>query len=317
MERDRRASLAVGIFALAALAAGAVAVVSLTAEQGLLRPHYRLVCYFENVQGLTEGAPVRLAGKDVGTVQAVTFGPLGGKQPPVKVVLSIDTGVRERIRSDSLATIETVGLLGDKYVEVSMGTPAAEVLGDGARIPAVTPLDLSDVLAQGTQALDNVAKLASNVNGVVDEFRNAKGPVKVADAARTFADVAREVKEGHGLLHSLIYDTYQGEGVESITRSLATLQDVLDQIAHGPGLAHALIYQPVGKSDGVEAAMEAARHLDDVLARIDRGEGTLGLLVTDPTLYEDLKTLVGGAQRSWLVRALIALSGGGDHGQGH
>ena len=52
-------------------------------------------------------------------------------------------------------------------------------------------------------------------------------------------------------------------------------------------------------------ALEAGARLNSILAKIDRGEGTLGLIVNDPTLYEDLKLLVGGANRSALVRGMI------------
>ena len=48
--------------------------------------------------------------------------------------------------------------------------------------------------------------------------------------------------------------------------------------------------------------------LNSILAKVDRGEGSLGLLLNDATLYEDLKILVGGAQRSTLVRALIRMA---------
>ena len=52
-------------------------------------------------------------------------------------------------------------------------------------------------------------------------------------------------------------------------------------------------------------ALEAGARLNSILSKIDRGEGTLGLLVNDPTLYEDIKLLVGGANRSAVVRGMI------------
>jgi phospholipid/cholesterol/gamma-HCH transport system substrate-binding protein len=311
MDSDRRTSLMVGLFALAALAAFAAAVLSLTAERGFWKPRYRLVAYFQSVQGLAQGAPVRLAGKDVGTVDAVSFGALGSDKPPIRVDLSIDTSVQDRIRSDSQATIGTIGLLGDRYVEISLGTLASDVLRDGAELRSTTPLDIADVMEKGTQALDNVAELAGNVNQVVADFREHMGGAKIADSARSVVEIVNQVKEGRGLLHSLIYDPYRGEGVESINRSLAALEDVLRNVSSGKGALHALIYEPQ-QQDRVAQALEAGSHLDSILARIDRGEGTLGMLIADPTLYEDLKQLVGGAQRSLVVRSLIRLSTEGE-----
>lgn len=312
MDRDRRTALVVGFFALGALAMFAVAVVSLTGDRGFWVEQYRLVAYFQNVQGLIEGAPVRLAGKDIGTIESVSFGPLGGDHPPVRVGLRIDAKLRERIRSDSRATIGTIGLLGDKYIEVSMGSPEAEVLPDGAELASTTPLDVSDVMTTGTQALEGVSELARNVNRIVAEFQQAKGPARIAESVKALADVAKQVREGQGLLHSLIYDPYRGEGVESITRSLASLDEILGEVARGDGLLHSLIYEPAGEQVLVRDLRDASARLDSVLRKIDEGQGTLGLLVSDPTLYDDLKLLVGGAQRSVVVRSLVSLAGDRD-----
>ncbi len=309
MEREGRLAFVVGLFALGGLAAFALAVLTLTSQRGFWTPRYRLVTHFENVQGLVEGAPVRLAGKDVGNIERVSFAPLATHRPPVRVDLLIDSSVQERIRSDSVATIGTVGLLGDKYVEIGMGTLEGTVLADGAELPATTPLAIGDVMQKGTVALDHVARLAGNVNEVVEELGEQIETAQIARSAQALADIAREVQEGSGLLHSLIYDPYRGGSVESIGRSLAMLESILDEVTHGQGVLHSLIYEPPSEQDVVMEAIEAGARLNTILARIERGEGTLGLLLSDSTLYEDLKLLVSGAQRSLLVRSLIELTG--------
>ena len=73
MEREGRLALTVGTFVLVALAALAVSILSLTTERGLFAREYRLRAPFENVLGLQAGAPVWLAGKDVGRVESIRF----------------------------------------------------------------------------------------------------------------------------------------------------------------------------------------------------------------------------------------------------
>src|SRR5262245_7252565 len=163
MDRDRRLSLSVGAFALVSLVALAIAIVSLSTRSGVWAPRYRLTAYFDNVQGLIGGAPVWLAGRPVGRVESVSFGTRPDGRPALEVALQIDEEVRERIRGDSVATIGTIGLLGDRYVEVSIGTASAQPLADGAELETLTPLDLGSVVAKGTQALDSISKLAANL----------------------------------------------------------------------------------------------------------------------------------------------------------
>lgn len=309
MDRDRRLSLTVGGLALVSVAALAVAILSLSSQQGVWTPHYRLVAYYENVQGLIAGAPVWLAGTRVGRVETVTFGAEGAERRAVKVVMQIEESVQERIRSDSVATIGTIGLLGDRYVEVSVGTAGGEILEDGGELHTVSPMDLNVVISKGARALDNIAELTGSLNSVVAEFERGKGGQKLADSVAAFGDVVTAVQEGEGLLHSLIYDHYEGSGVESIERSLATFENILYEVRHGDGILHSLVYDSPTEQDVVLEALGAGSRLNSILAKIDRGEGTFGLMLNDPTLYEELKILVGGAGRSRVVRTLIGLVG--------
>ena len=80
------------------------------------------------------------------------------------------------------------------------------------------------------------------------------------------------------------------------------------EIRDGDGVLNTLIYGSADDVGGFEELVAAARTLNDVLGKIDEGQGTLGLLVNDPTLYEDMKVLLGGAQRSTLLRSMIRMA---------
>jgi hypothetical protein len=190
-----------------------------------------------------------------------------------------------------------------------MGAPGGGA-GDGAELASVSPLDLNEVVTRGTAAIEGVTRLTENVNAVVDDFGRNMGGRGLAEAVTAISDMAKQIQQGEGLLHSLIYDSYEGSGVQSIERSLATFEEILDEVANGQGILHTLIYEPAQEQDLLAQAV--AVEANSILQKIDRGDGTLGLLVNDPTLYDDLKLLVGGAQRSLLVRSLIRLSAEGE-----
>jgi phospholipid/cholesterol/gamma-HCH transport system substrate-binding protein len=307
MEGNRRLALIVGAFVLVSLAALAVAILSLSSQQGVWRDRYRVVAYWENVQGLIPNAPVWLAGTQVGRVESVLFGTREG-EPAVEVHLQIDRSVQPRIRGDSVASIGTIGLLGDRYVEVSLGTAATEMLRDGDELGTLNPIDINLMIDKGAVALDSISSLAVNLNAVVEDFQDATGGERLAESVGAMARIIEEIQDGEGLLHSLIYDQYEGSGVESIERSLSTMEGILDEVAHGEGLLHSVIYDPLEEQDVVAEALGAGAKLNSILEKVDRGDGTIGLLVNDPTLYEDMKQLLGGAQRSAVVRTMIRLS---------
>jgi phospholipid/cholesterol/gamma-HCH transport system substrate-binding protein len=307
MDRDRRLSLTVGAFALASLALLAVAILSLSSQEGIWTPRYRLVGYYDNVGGLIPGAAVGVAGTRVGRVESVGFAARPDGSPAVRVVLQIDREVQERIRDDSVANIATVGLLGDQMVEISMGTEDGRPLADGEEIPTLSPFDLNVMVTRGSQALESIRSLASNLDAVIGELRAGLGERQVANTFDSLADIVREVREGDGLLHSLVYERYEGEAVADLEGSLASLDGILREVEHGSGVLHSLVYDDPRDQHVVREALEAGARLNSILGKVDRGEGTLGLLLNDPTLYEEIKILVGGANRSTLVRNLVRL----------
>jgi phospholipid/cholesterol/gamma-HCH transport system substrate-binding protein len=307
--QDRRTSLIVGIFALASLGALAIAILSLSSQEGVFAKRYRLVGYYEDVQGLISNAPVWLAGTRVGRVESVNLSTRPDGAPAVKVVLTVDQDVQDRIRADSSASIGTIGLLGDRYVEISLGSPSEPRLENGAEIRVANPANLARVIDTGAEALDNIAKLAKNLNTVITGLQGEKADKGLASSVASIGDILSEVQHGNGLLHSLIYDEHEGGGMISLNKSLATFEGILDEVATGNGLLHSLVYEPLTEQDVVLEVLDAGARLNSILAKVDTGEGTLGLLLNDPSLYEDLKLLVGGAERSTLVKTLINMSG--------
>jgi len=307
VESNRRLALGVGVFLIASGLALAVAILTLTAESGLFTRNYRLVAHFDDVQGLLPGAPVWLAGKEVGRVADVRFG-APGTEHPLLVVLQVQHAVQPRIRADSVATIGTIGVLGDSYVEVSVGGLAAAVLEDGDEIPAQTPASLGDAIATGTRALDNITELTESLNRAISGFSEDRGGEKAAGAVSAVSDILIEIQEGEGVLHSLIFDAYDGGAMASLERSLASFESVLDEVRQGDGLLHQLVYAPSPDAAGFGELLEVGTRMNRILGGLEEGEGTLGLLLTDPSLYEDLRTLLSGAQRSTVLRTLIRLA---------
>ncbi len=280
MDERGRLSFVVGLFVLAAIGVGAFALWNLGASRGLLAERYRLTTYFEDVQGLVSGGAVRLAGKDVGTIESVAFATSKAGRPPVRVVMQLSSEVQSLVRTDSVAGIGTVGLLGDKFVSLSMGTSAGEPLGNGDEVASVSPLDLNMAVVRGTEAIDDIATLAQNLNKVVSDFDQGTGGKKLADSAAALSEIVKEIQAGDGMLHTLVYEPYQGSALADAEASIASVKSVMEEVEKGDGILHGLIYEPIGDRGVIEDALSAASsiekastRLEAVLAKVDEGEG--------------------------------------------
>ena len=113
MERDFGRDLRVGLFLVMSVVLLSVFIFMLGGQDGMFKERYTLHSEFTETSGLRDGAVVRLAGIDVGQVALISF-PADPSVKAIQVEMAILTEYRERIRSDSVGTIETEGMLGDK-----------------------------------------------------------------------------------------------------------------------------------------------------------------------------------------------------------
>ncbi len=343
MERNTRQETRVGIFVVVFLLLIAATTFVLGGGGDLLTDHYTLHTRYEDVKGMKIGAVVRLAGMDVGEVSRVEFSKDVGLKE-IEVDLNIRDAFKERIRADSVASIQQIGVLGDMYVGVTVGSAEQPVLEDDASIKSAAAFDVLDYATQATDIVSN----ASSISHKLDLMLGSDDAATKAGIAKSLEDIGlllTEVKQGKGALHALIYDPYGAKKVRSILdnldRTTASLAGVSEELRHGDGLAHALIYDKKGaeltasvgdaalavqglvadlkKEDSLAHAIlydpERAHMVEDLQAAtlalrgitesIEQGDGSLGLLVKDPQLYEDVRALVGGAQRNALLRAYI------------
>ena len=127
-----------GVFIVCTLAVLFVGVFLIGSRRLSFRPTYRLKAEFQNAAGLVGGAGVRVGGIHMGTVRAIEL----PSTPDGKVTVSmeLDNKTRAVIKKDSVASIQTEGLLGDQYVDVSFGSKDAPPIQNGDTIASQAPL---------------------------------------------------------------------------------------------------------------------------------------------------------------------------------
>lgn len=311
MDAERRLQLRAGIFTIVVVVALGVVVSTLNREGGLFTPRYALFADFDGIEGLFVNSPVRLAGNQVGRVRDVRFLPPGSERV-VRVELDVDSSVQDRITVDSVASIHQAGILGDMYVEISLGTPGSEELPEGGMLTSTDPIPFNELAAKGAELLDNLVAFSASAERIVGSFEQAMGTESIASTFGSMSNIVQEIEEGDGILHALIYD--QGgmaaadlkRSMRELSSSLGRVNAILAEVETGDGMAHDFIYGAEDTDMSTLAALRsAAERLESVLRKIDEGEGTLGALLNDPTVYEDLKLVLGGARDSTLLRGAI------------
>lgn len=227
MQPRESVPIKVGIFVFAGVFLAMAIIFMLGSEKQLFKRQYNLTGYFQDISGLRVGAQAQLAGLNVGMVDRIAFSQeLGDKK--VQVRLSINKEFQERIRKDSTAEISTQGLLGDKFVSVSLGSPDQEILQDGNDIQSVERPSFYSIVEKGGAIMDNLSNAAKSVSKVLDQ-----------------------VQGGEGLLHSLIYESKErplardfGEMAGEINAASRELHQILQKVNHGEGTIGAFLSDP-------------------------------------------------------------------------
>jgi phospholipid/cholesterol/gamma-HCH transport system substrate-binding protein len=191
-----------GAFIVVTLAVLACGVFIIGSREYLFRSTYKLRAQFQNVVGLAEGADVQVGGVHSGTVTAIELPSKPGDE--VTVVMELAKSTHEIIKRDSVASIETEGLLGNQFLAVSFGTAGQPEVRDGETIHSVPPLQMGDMLRKA--------------NGILDSSQAAVQNVTMATAHLN--SVSTKIDSGQGTVGALVNDKQLYSDLEQTTATL-------------------------------------------------------------------------------------------------
>ena len=243
---------------------------------------YTLTIYYSNVNGLTEGSPITIAGLKIGKVDDLW---LAGNT--IAVSISIDKNVF--ISRDSKAYIKSSSIMGGKQIAITPGI-SPEVLRNGDTLTGSYEADLTELTSTLSPISSNVLGILERVNTTFDE-----------KTRKHIQDILLNINSSTNELESVVHT--QGKNIDYAVGNFSAFSDNMARFAKN--LDTIAFTQRGNIDEGVksirvtaktmeEAAgrfREASTTLENVFKRIDRGEGTLGKLSRDEQLYHHLDSL--------------------------
>jgi len=248
--------LKVGALIAAALAVLAVAIYRLGQAASLFSRRYELIAFLPNANGLQAGGVVYVAGQYAGTIKSIEFLPVDNDTTRnLRVRMAIDHALQDQVRADSKAKLRTLGLLGDKVIDISIGTPRFNALRDGDTIAVAPSLDYEAVLAQAAGAVSDMVDLTHDLRQITSGVIEGKGTV------------------GQLLTNRALYDQF----VSTMGRADA----MLTRVENPRGTFARLLDDPTLYNRFVSVVTSA----DSLVVALNNKNGTLGRLLRDDTLY--------------------------------
>jgi phospholipid/cholesterol/gamma-HCH transport system substrate-binding protein len=284
----------VGVFIVAALAIFAAGVFLIGEKEFLFHKTYRLNAAFETVAGLTDGAEVRVGGIHKGTVRQIDLP--GRPDQKIVVEMDLDKGTRDVVKKDSRAMIEAEGLIGDKYVEVSFGSPEAPKVSDGDTIQSETPMEIS--------------ALVKKADGILNDMQGA-----MKDVGRTAGNldaVTSKINEGKGTLGALVNDKQMYQKVNAGATEFAEDMEALKHNFLLRGFFHKRGYEDateIGKHEIAAVPQGTPEKTFDFDAMRLFGKGDTAKLAKEKDLNEAGKFLESGAFQLAVVKVDAGMTG--------
>jgi phospholipid/cholesterol/gamma-HCH transport system substrate-binding protein len=248
MNRSTETEVKVGIFVALGLGLIMLTIFVLEGGSNFFQRSLHYKTRFKQIEGLVEGAMVKLSGIRVGQVAEIKLLKEVGQ---VEITLKVSRSFSDAIKEDSIVGIQTQGVLGDRFIVVSLGSNESPVAKEGAQLKAESPKELKDYLSNADSALDRLTSTLGHLDSILGNFNK---------------------------------DNRSDQFFSNLTLMSSQM------------------------SESMKLMKDSMTRLNSVVAKIDRGNGTVGALINDPTLYEDMKSLLGGANRNKVLKYFIKKS---------
>ncbi|MFZ0807286.1 MAG: MlaD family protein [Candidatus Sulfotelmatobacter sp.] len=236
-----------GAFIVATLAILVVGIFIIGGKQYLFSSTYQLKAQFDNVVGLDAGGDVRVGGVHSGTIRNIMLPHKPGEK--VTVIMDLGKSTHEIIKQDSVATIETEGLLGNQFLAISFGSAGSGDVRDGDLIASEPPLEMSDLFQKTSDILDSSQQAIKNATR----------------ATANLDSISAKIDKGEGTAGALVNDKALYTNLEHTT---AAMRDTMTQAEAGvtdfqenmEAMKHNFFLRGYFKSRGYEDSAELAKN---------------------------------------------------------
>ncbi len=260
-----------GLFIIGGLALFVLAIFIIGKQQNLFNPVFKISATFRNVSGLQVGNNVRFTGINVGTVDNIKI----INDSTVWVDMLIKKNIQQFIKSDCQVAVGSEGLIGDRLLVISYGSPDAPIVKDGQKLSSQEPVETDAIIA-------SLQKSSVNVEVITLQL----------------AEIMSDVNAGKGTLGRLIQDSTIAENVNQTIENFKNSSEGLDETIE---LTKENVFSFMESLQKTAAKTEvASNQLGEIMVKINSGEGTLGMLIQDTTTASNLNETIVNLKKSSL-----------------
>lgn len=256
-KKDQKNLVKVGVFITFLTVILMVMIASIGKESSLFDEKIIIRARVENVSNLKIGSYVELKGIRIGTVTEINI----ISDDEVELLMKILKKELRWIKKDSKVSINTAGLVGDKFVEINSGTKESSLFNyENDYLTLEEQADLKKMIAKG----DSIAQVTESILVKIDLILSKMGDGKML--TETLSSLNKTSKNFE-IVSSELKEAKMAQTIKNVNTTMMSLEKIINRIEKGPGTINSLIY--------------------------------------DESVHDDLRALLGGAQRNKAINYFI------------
>ncbi len=252
---DKKNYLISGIFISLLLGVSMVTIFMINKENSLFSSKVSIMTEVKSAQNLKDGAVVQLRGVKVGSVSSIKF----KNVETLIITIGVNADYKEWIKKDAILSFKTQGVLGDKFLEIGGGTEGSPSVNDGDFLPANESNQFDHIITKSEDLMVVAGSILTKFDKIISSVENNRLEKILINLENVTANTNKVM--------SNLNDKNITQSVANFKLSSESMSKITKQIEEGPGTLHALIY--------------------------------------DQGLHEDLRSLVGGANRNKVLKYFI------------
>ncbi|MBP6656286.1 MAG: MCE family protein [Bacteroidia bacterium] len=283
MNKEIYRNIRLGVFVIAGAALLIFGLYSIGKSKSMFGKTFILSCEFSDVNGLAVGNNVRYSGIDVGTVDKIEF----ANDSTIKVDMLIDDNFKKYIRANSIASIGTDGLMGNKLVSIAPGSSDVPLVENLSVIRSIKIVNTEEMLRTLDNTNNNISTITKNLKEITDNVNRSRGTLytilmdtmlasDVEKTLRNIQYVSRNLVETSGQLSDITKDANSGKGVFGVMLNDSVLSNDLRQAI-------------LNIKNGSEKFSQITNDVTLITDQINNGKGVMNSLLADSLMTKDLR----------------------------
>ena len=265
----QRFKVRLGLFIAGGFAIFVLAVFIIGKQKNMFDPVFKLTSTFLNVSGLQVGNNIRFSGINVGTVDNITI----INDSMVRVDMLVRQEVKKFIKSDSKVSIGSEGLIGNRLLTITQGSPNSPIVSKNQQLQSIEPVETDAIIASLKVTVANTEVVTKQA-----------------------ADMMLKINSGKGTLGRIIHDTEIAQNISKSIVNFENTSEELDKTMSSTRNSLAVIMQSLQLT--ADNAKVSTQQLEEIMTGINNGQGTVGRLLYDTVTSNNIDLTITNLKSS-------------------